>query len=359
MKFIDEYREKKYIDELKLILNEFNFEREINIMEVCGTHTHSIHKFGIHKILPKNVNHISGPGCPVCVTPTSYIDTAIKLSNIEGNVIVSFGDMIRVPGSKSSLEKEKSKGRDIRIVYSPLDTLNFAKREKEKNFIFLAVGFETTAPSIAATIEEADKENLKNFFILCGNKTLPNALRALIESDSKIDGFILPGHVSTVVGSDEYEFLVEDYNIPCAIAGFEPFDIILGYISILKQINNKETFIANTYLRSVRREGNPLAKFYLRKYFYEVDSEWRGLGIIKNSGLVLKKEYKKFDALEFFKLEFEDVEERTGCMCGDVLKGKVKPTECPLYSNVCIPENPVGPCMISSEGTCAAYYKYG
>ncbi len=359
MKFLDEFRETKVLNDLGKHLKNFSFEREINIMEVCGTHTHSIHRFGIHKLLPKNVNHISGPGCPVCVTPISYIDTAIRLLEVENNVIVTFGDMVRVPGSFSSLEKEKANGRDIRIVYSPLETLNYAMKEKNKNFIFLAVGFETTVPSIAGTIEEAEKRELENFYILCGNKTLPNALRALIESENYISAFLLPGHVSTVVGSDEYEFIVKEYNIPCAISGFEPFDIIIGYISILNQIKNNNFFLANTYIRSVKKEGNRLAKEYIKKFFDEEDSEWRGIGIIRNSGLRLKEEYKKYDALTRFNIKVENVQDNPSCRCGDVLKGKIKPTDCLLFRVVCSPENPIGPCMVSSEGTCAAYFKYG
>lgn len=359
MKFVDEYREPQILNDIIKNIKEFSFSNTINIMEVCGTHTHSIHKFGIHKLLPENVNHISGPGCPVCVTPISYIDKAIKLSDIKNNVIVTFGDMIKVPGSFSSLEKQKANGKDIKVVYSPLDTLNFAKNEKNKNFIFLAVGFETTAPLIAATIEEAEKNKIDNFFILCGNKTLPNALRTLIESENKITAFLLPGHVATVVGINEYEFLIKEYNIPCSISGFEPLDILLGYLSILEQIRNKKSFISNTYIRSVKQEGNPIAKSYIKKYFNEIDTEWRGIGIIKKSGLTLKDEYKDFDAETRFKIEIEESLEIQGCRCGDVLTGKIKPIDCPFFSKACVPENPIGPCMVSSEGTCAAYYKYG
>ncbi len=359
MKYIDEYREQKLINDILNDLKNFSFDSEINIMEVCGTHTHSIHKFGIHKLLPENVNHISGPGCPVCVTPTSFIDAAIKLLQIDNNVVVSFGDMIKVPGSFSSLEKEKANGKDVRIVYSPLDTLKFCINEKDKNFIFLAVGFETTVPSIAATIEEAINNNIKNFFILPGNKTLPNALRILIESENKISGFLLPGHVATIVGSDEYEFLVRDYNLPCAISGFEPVDIILGYIAILKQIKEKKYLIANTYIRSVKPEGNIIAKNFIKKYFEQVDSEWRGIGIIKDSGLKLRDEFKIFDATIRFNIQFEKSYDNEYCRCGEVLQGKIKPRQCPLYSKICTPDNPVGPCMVSNEGTCSAYFKYG
>ena len=360
MKFVDEFRDSTVIRELVEKLQNFSFTTPVNIMEVCGTHTVSIHRFGLHRVLPENVKHVSGPGCPVCVTPNEYLDTAIALARMDGFVITTFGDMMRVPGSRSSLEKENASGADIRVVYSPMDALKMAESEKDRTFVFLAVGFETTAPGIAATVKEAKKIGLKNFYILPGNKTMPQALKALIDDpEVKIDGFLLPGHVSTIVGSNEYRFIPEDYGIPCAVSGFEPADILMGFISILKQIEEGRPSVENTYLRSVRPEGNIVAKAIMKEVFVPCDSEWRGIGVIPDSGLDLAPDYMDFDIRRKVKIEIEEPVEYSGCRCGDVLKGLVLPPECPLFGKVCTPENPVGACMVSSEGSCSAYYKYG
>ncbi len=360
MKFVDEFRDSTVIRELVEKLQNFSFTAPVNIMEVCGTHTVSIHRFGLHRVLPENVKHVSGPGCPVCVTPNEYLDMAIALARMDGFVITTFGDMMRVPGSRSSLEKENASGADIRVVYSPMDALKMAENEKDRTFVFLAVGFETTAPGIAATVKEAKKLGLKNFYILPGNKTMPQALKALIDDpEVKIDGFLLPGHVSTIVGSNEYRFIPEDYGIPCAVSGFEPADILMGFISILKQIVEARPSVENTYLRSVRPEGNIVAKAIMKEVFVPCDSEWRGIGVIPDSGLDLAPDYMHFDIRRKVKIEIEEPVEYPGCRCGDVLKGLVLPPECPLFGKVCTPENPVGACMVSSEGSCSAYYKYG
>ncbi len=360
MKFVDEFRDSTVIRELVEKLQNFSFATPVNIMEVCGTHTVSIHRFGLHRVLPENVKHVSGPGCPVCVTPNEYLDMAIALARMEGFVITTFGDMMRVPGSRSSLEKENASGADIRVVYSPMDALKMAENEKDRTFVFLAVGFETTAPGIAATVKEAKKLGLKNFYILPGNKTMPQALKALIDDpEVKIDGFLLPGHVSTIVGSNEYRFIPEDYGIPCAVSGFEPADILMGFISILKQIVEGRPSVENTYLRSVRPEGNIVAKAIMKEVFVPCDSEWRGIGVIPDSGLDLAPDYMDFDIRRKVEIEIEEPVEYPGCRCGEVLKGLVLPPECPLFGKVCTPENPVGACMVSSEGSCSAYYKYG
>ncbi len=359
MKYIDEFRDAEILRDWGRKISLIKVSKSINLMEVCGTHTVSIHRFGLHKLLPENVKHISGPGCPVCVTPNRYIDEAIELSKMEDITIVTFGDMVRVPGSRSSLEKEKAEGADIKVVYSPLDSLKIAE-ETEKKVIFLAVGFETTAPTIAATVAEARKRNIRNFFILPGNKTMPNAMRSLLKDrDIKIDGFLLPGHVTTITGFREYEFIPRDFGVACAVSGFEPADIMLAFNSLINQIKTESPKVENVYQRSVKRDGNPYAKVYIERVFEPINSEWRGLGEIEHSGLGLKDEFKSFDIRNAVKIDIPDPFEHPGCRCGDVLKGKINPSDCPLFGDPCTPDNPIGPCMVSSEGSCSAYYKYG
>ncbi len=360
MKYIDEFRDPDFVRELKRKIEEIAPSVPIKIMEVCGTHTMSIRRFGLQFLLPQNVELISGPGCPVCVTPNRYIDTAIALSQNRNVIISTFGDMVRVPGSRSSLEREKSKGANVAVVYSPYDSLRIAESHPDKKVVFLAVGFETTAPLIAATILEAEKRNIKNFFILPGNKLVPPALSLLLEDkEIGISGFLLPGHVSTVIGTEPYKFIAEEYGVPCAVAGFEPVDILQGIYLILNDMAAGKATVRNAYTRAVRREGNPRAIEIMKKVFREENSEWRGIGSIEKSGLVPKNEFAEFDIRNHVKVEIEEPRENPLCRCGDVLKGKAKPPDCPLFKKACTPENPYGPCMVSSEGTCAAYYKYG
>lgn len=361
MKYIDEYRDSGLAKEIveKIYSEVKNYNSEIKIMEVCGTHTMAIGKFGIRRILPENIKLLSGPGCPVCVTPQSYIDKAIAFSQIENVKIATFGDMFKVPGSYSSLEKEKSTGKDVEIVYSPMDALNIAKENKDKKVIFLAIGFETTSPAVAMTLKNAYQENVKNFFIFSGHKLIPPAMEALLKGRVEINGFICPGHVSTIIGSEPYEFIPENYGIPCVITGFELLDILYAIYLIVRNICRKEKpGVEIEYRRSVKREGNLKAKMVMEEVFEVYDSKWRGLGIIPLSGLKLREKFWEYDAERVFDVKVNETKENENCICGEILKGLKTPKDCKLYRKVCNPENPVGPCMVSSEGACAAYYKY-
>ena len=357
MELVREFRDSSRVNILKEKLEGFAFKNKVKIMEVCGTHTMQIHRFGIHQMLPENVKLISGPGCPVCVTENSYIDHAIELARA-GFTITTFGDMIRVPGSYSSLEKVRAEGGDVHVVYSPMDSLELAQRSG-KEVIFLAIGFETTAPTIGATVQKAKELELENFSILAGNKLVPPALKVLVEDRNLgVNGFLLPGHVSVIIGMRPYEFITE-YGVPGVISGFEPVDIISSIVLLLEMIEKGEARIINNYKRAVRDGGNPTAQRIIQEVFEPVDSEWRGLGWMEGSGLGLREEYSEFDAEKRFQVDVPPPREHPGCRCGDVLKGIINPPECPLFGKVCTPENPVGPCMVSSEGSCSAWYKYG
>ncbi len=327
-------------------------------MEVCGTHTMAIFRNGIKKMLPANINLISGPGCPVCVTPIRYIDEIIALSRKNDFIITTFGDMIRVPGSTSTLEKEKANGADIRVVYSTLDALEVARNNPSKKVVFMGVGFETTSPTIASAILKAEEEKIGNFFVLSVGKIIPPAMQALLESgEVNIDGFICPGHVSTIIGSRPYNFIATQYGISCVISGFEPLDILQTIFMLVKQIEENKAEIEIQYQRVVKPEGNKIALEKVSRVFKVVDSEWRGIGKIPLSGLEIREKYKQFNARKFNVL-VEKTKEFNGCRCGEVLRGIIAPPECPLFREVCTPEDPKGACMVSSEGTCAAYYKY-
>jgi len=358
MKFIDEYRNKKLVTAMLEKINSLNFNFIPTLMEVCGTHTMAIFRNGIPKLLSGKVNLISGPGCPVCVSPNNYIDRAIALSKNPNHIIITFGDMMRVPGSTSSLEKAKASGGDIRIVYSPLDAMKIVSENRNKKVIFLGVGFETTAPTIAMTILEAKKHNLKNFSVLTSLKTIPPAMKALVESgDLNIDGFICPGHVSVIIGAKTYEFITRDYKIPCVVIGFEPLDIFQGVYMLLKQIVQSEAKVEIQYNRAVNYNGNIKAQKIMNEVFEVSDAEWRGIGSIKESGLKINNKYQEFDAINI-KVDVEPNKKAKGCICGDVLKGIKRPSDCKLFRKVCNPMNPIGACMVSTEGTCSAYYKY-
>lgn len=358
MKFVKEFRNPKSIKKLIKEINEL-VQEEISIMEVCGTHTMAIFKSGIRELLPSKLKLISGPGCPVCVTPQSYIDTAIQLLKREDIIITTFGDMIKVPGKDSSLRKEKALGRDIRMVYSPLDSLKIAEENPDKEVVFLGVGFETTAPTIALSVKLAHKKNIKNYSVLQSIKTMPNTMKQLILDDEvKINGFICPGHVSSVIGVKPFEFLAKDFNIPSVVAGFESGDIAIALYKIIKMINEKEYNVKNVYGRLVNYEGNSKALEIIDEVFQKTDSNWRGLGTIKNTGLRLKSNYSLYDAEEKLNLKMVDTQPNKECICGDILKGKKIPLDCKLFGKACNPINPIGACMVSEEGTCAAYYKY-
>ncbi len=329
-------------------------------MEVCGTHTVAISRFGIRRALPKNITLLSGPGCPVCVTPNEEIDWAIALSQQKDVVLATFGDMMKVPGSSSSLSKEKANGADIKVCYSTLDALQIAEKNPEKKVVFFGVGFETTAPSVAHSIISAQKKNLKNYFVYSAHKTVPEALRALANlGELKLEGFILPGHVSSIIGSEPYEFIPAETGLACVISGFEPIDILDSLLCLIKQVNNNNPQVENNYRRVVKKEGNKVALSVMREVFEVADSNWRGIGVIPGTGLKINERFADFDAQKAFaKIEVEPTKEAKGCRCGDVLRGVLFPYQCPLFARGCTPESPVGPCMVSSEGSCAAYYRY-
>ena len=368
MKYIDEFRNNKVITAL---INEINHtlatvDSQITLMEVCGTHTMAISRYGIRNILPeKKIRLISGPGCPVCVTSNEYIDKSIKYAQQKDVIITTFGDMYRVPGSnRISLEKLKLKSSspvDIRIVYSPLESLSIAESNKNKTVIFLSVGFETTTPAIAATVMEAKSRKLANWFILAGNKTIPNAMKLLLDTNEiDISGFICPGHVSTIIGSAPYNFIAKKYKIPCVITGFEPVDILEGILMLLNQITSSVPKIEIQYHRSVKPEGNKKAVKIMNTVFKKTDSLWRGIGNIPGTGMKLTEKYSQFNIETCMPVQLPKTtpEQNKGCICGEILRGVKLPNQCRLFRKTCTPENPVGGCMVSSEGTCAAYFKY-
>lgn len=361
VKYIDEYHDKQIISRIVKMINKIELPKRIKIMEVCGTHTMSIRKHGIKSLLPDQIELISGPGCPVCVTPESYINHAISLAKKKNVIITTFADLMRVPGKFGSLQEEKSRGGDIRIVYSPLEAVEIARKTPEKEVIFLAVGFETTIPTIALSVKKANSLGLNNFYLLQSLKTMPPVLKQLLsDKEVEIDGFILPGHVSTVIGSNAFAFLSKDYNIPGIVAGFEPADIIMAIYRLSKILIKNNAVVENLYNRLVKEHGNRSALAVIDEIFGPEDSYWRGLGIVKNSGLRLKNEYLKFAVETKIKFNYKQdhYENNNQCICGDILKGKKKPTDCKLFSRSCTPSRPLGPCMVSQEGTCAAYYNY-
>lgn len=358
MKYFDEYRNKKLIKRLITEIKKIEIDR-INLMEVCGTHTVAIFKNGIRRLLPKNINLISGPGCPVCVTAQIDINRIITLARKKNVIIATFGDIMRIPGSEGSLEKEKASGADIRIIYSPSEALKIAQKNKNKEIILLAVGFETTAPLVAWVIKDVKRKKIRNFSIYCSHKIIPPAIKAILETkEVRLDGFILPGHVSCIIGSQAYEFIPQDYKVACVISGFEPVDILESILFLLKQINQKKPRVQIQYKRAVQPLGNILAQKILKQVFIETDCFWRGLGTIPGSGYKLQQRYLDFDAKKKFKLKNVISSESKNCLCGEILRGIKKPSECKLFAKICQPENPYGPCMVSSEGSCAVWYKY-
>ena len=337
--------------------------RPLNLMEVCGTHTMSIGRYGFRSVMPAGLTLLSGPGCPVCVTANEDIDRAIALACVPGVTVTTFGDMMRVPGSATTLAAEKAAGADVRMVYSPTDALDLAEREPARQVAFIAVGFETTAPAIAATVLEAEARSLANFTVFCAHKTTPPALRAIADDpETRIDGFILPGHVSTITGLAPYRFLVEEFGIPGVVTGFEPVDILASVELLCRMAARGEARIENAYQRGVAQNGNPVARALVDQVFEPCDAVWRGLGTLPASGLALREKFAGFDARRRFAAELDELtvptREPAGCRCGDVLRGAIAPSGCPLFGRVCTPEHPVGPCMVSSEGSCAAYFRY-
>ncbi|PSM51406.1 hydrogenase expression/formation protein HypD [Campylobacter blaseri] len=358
MDLINDFRDKDLIFSLSNLIQKKS-KKPLNIMEICGGHTHSIMKFGIHKLVGKNINFIHGPGCPVCVMPRSKIDAAIKLASMDNVIFTTLADMLRVPGSTSTLQKARSQGHDIRALYSPLDVIQIAKDNPDKKVIFFAIGFETTTPMTAVVVEKAIELGLKNLFFHINHVTVPAPVRALMNDENvKIDAFLGPSHVSVITGSKIYESIANDYKKPIAISGFEPVDILDGILNLVEQGENETYKVYNQYKRAVKLEGNLKAKELIDKYFKICDFEFRGLGNIPNGGVDLKDKYSYLNAKFVFDCNVESKKESKACICGEILKGRAKPYDCKIFSKVCNPQNPIGSCMVSSEGACAAYYKY-
>jgi len=362
MNYQDEFRQKELVQGLAERIRRLvsGCGRSMTFMEVCGTHTMAIYRFGLRAMLPPEIRLISGPGCPVCVTPNDYLDRAIAICRLPEVITVTFGDMMRVPGSSSSLMEERAKGADIRIVYSPLDAVAIAARNQDRKVVFLGVGFETTAPTVAGSILAAEARGLTNYFVLASHKTIPIPMQVLAsDPEIGIDGYICPAHVSAIIGADAYRPLAEIYHTPCVITGFEPADMLQGILMLAGQVLSGESMVEIQYSRVVRPEGNLKAQAILEKMFIPSDVAWRGVGVIPGSGLSLREEYSRFDAEKMLPVEVEPTKEHPGCSCGEILKGKMAPQECALFGKSCTPENPVGACMVSSEGSCAAAYRYG
>ena len=361
MKYVDEYRDPELARSISADIATLSGGRPLKIMEVCGGHTHTIYKHGIEDVLPRNVDLIHGPGCPVCVLPMGRVDDAIAIARTDGVIFTTFGDMMRVPGSKGSLLDVKADGADVRFVYSPLDALKLARQNPQREVVFFAIGFETTAPSTAITLQRARAEGIKNFSVFCNHVMIIPAMKAILDSpDLRLDGFIGPGHCSMVIGMRPYTFVARDHRKPVVISGFEPLDIIQSVSMIVKQIVEGRAEVENQYGRVVRPEGNVKAlevmaqTMELRPFF-----EWRGLGFITHSALKLRQEYAEWDAELRFEVPGIRVADPKACQCGEVLKGVIKPWECKVFGTACTPETPIGTCMVSSEGACAAYFNYG
>jgi len=358
MKYLDEYRDAELAQKLAREIHRVT-TRPWVIMEICGGQTHAIVKFGIDELLPKDITLVHGPGCPVCVTPLEVIDKAIEIAARPGVILTSFGDMLRVPGSETDLLSMKARGSDVRIVYSPLDALKVAEENPTREVVFFGVGFETTAPATAMAVFQASQKGLRNFSMLISHVLVPPAIEALMSSpDCRVQGFLAAGHVCAVVGYEEYLPLAKTYRIPIVVTGFEPLDILQGILMTILQLEEGRTEVENQYARAVRREGNQPAQELVRKVFKIVHRKWRGIGEIARSGLGLANAYAAFDAEKKFGLSNHSVEEPKECLSGLVLQGLKKPPGCPAFAKKCTPEHPLGATMVSSEGACAAYYRY-
>lgn len=361
----DGFRDPKTIKALKKLIDQEaqKLNRDINIMEVCGGHTHTIMKYGLPQLLPSNINFVHGPGCPVCVMPKERIDHAYILSLQEDVILVTLGDMIKVPGSRGSLQDARSKGADVRFVYSPLDTIKIANENPNKKIIFFAIGFETTTPMTAALLEHVTKSKIKNILFHINHITVPEPMRALLDSsDCKIDAFIGPSHVSVITGSKIYEEFVVDYKKPVVVSGFEPVDVMQSILSIIKQFNENRCDLELQYSRAVTYDGNLRAQELNNKFFTKAEQfRWRGLGDIKDSSYKLRDEYASIDAEIIYKdiLPNEKIDDHKLCICGSIMRGVAKPNDCKVFGTACKPSSPLGSCMVSSEGACSAYYKYG
>ena len=359
MRYIDEYRDPALARRMLQRVTRMS-TRPVQFMEFCGGHTHAILKYGLRRLLPETIRLRSGPGCPVCVTAAADLDRAIALAGVPNVILTTFGDMVRVPGSRSTLQDARAHGADVRIVYSPLDALAIAQNNPDRPVVFLGVGFETTAPGIAATVLQADAQGIENYYLHSLHKLTLPAMRAILQSDDvRLDGVIGPGHVSAITGSEMWRPLPTEYAMPCAVAGFEPLDILRAVSYLVEMAEGNAPDVRNAYGRGVSAEGNRVAMQTMFRVFAPAKAEWRGLGRLPASGLALRENYAHFDALRAFPVEIEPAIEPRGCRCGDVVRGVVEPTECPLFRTACTPSNPLGPCMVSAEGACAAYYRYG
>lgn len=363
MKFVDEFRDQALVQDLARrlgVLAAFT-ENPATVMEVCGTHTMAAARFGLKSLLPPAVVLISGPGCPVCVTDQSDLDAFLALGSEPHVVLVSFGDMLRVPGTHTSLEGLRAQGAEVRVVYSPLDAVELARQTPDNHLVFFGVGFETTMPATALAIQTATRDGLDNFSVCCVHKTMPAALRALLSSgEVRVSGLLCPGHVTTIIGTRAFDFIPAEFDLPCAVTGFEPVDMLLGIESLLRQMKAGHAFVDNVYTRAVSVPANPQARELLAAVFAPDDAAWRGLGVIPGSGVRIREPFARFDA----RVRFPQVWERltppppSPCRCGEILRGVMRPVSCPLFAQGCTPAQPLGPCMVSTEGACAAAYRY-
>lgn len=368
MKYVDEFRDPEAAKKLLRAIeaNAAKLEKPIALMEVCGGHTHTIYRYGLENLLPENIELVHGPGCPVCVIPMGRVDDALWLAAQDDVILTTFGDMMRVPGSDGSLLDARAKGADVRFVYSPLDALKLAEENPDKHVVFFAVGFETTAPSTAVTLEAARRKAIPNFSVFSNHVTIEPPLRAIVDGgETEVDGFIGPGHVATVVGTKAFDFLPGEFGMPCVVAGFEPLDILQAVAMLVEQfvsgdVAEGRATVGNQYARVVRPEGNPAAEALLDRVFTVRDRfEWRGLGWLDDSGLGIADEYAQWDAEKRFTVPGALIPDPVACECGSVLTGRIKPWECRVFGTACTPDTPIGTCMVSPEGACAAYYNFG
>ncbi len=359
MKYLDEYRDSHLVQGIVQRIHRHS-RRKVRFMEFCGSHTTSIMKNGLRQLLPPNIRMVSGPGCPVCVTDNADLDKAIALAGVPGVVLLTFGDMMKVPGSRSSLEKARAEGADVRIVYSALNALQIARDTPWRPVVLVGIGFETTAPTIAASLLQAQHEGIENYFVLSLHKVCPPAIQSLLELEGvQLQGLICPGHVSAITGSLAWDFVADRYHVPCVVAGFEPMDILQSINMLVEQVERGESKVEIAYRRGVRREGNPKALELMDMVFEPSEARWRGLGVVPGSGLALREAFARFDAGLVFDIDAGPTMSPAGCICGAILMGVKAPPECRLFGKACTPAAPVGPCMVSSEGSCSAYYLYG
>jgi hydrogenase expression/formation protein HypD len=359
LKYITEFRSSELGEGLVSRIQQRS-RKPARFMEFCGGHTVTIFRYGIRQLLPPTIEMVSGPGCPICVTANADLDRAIALAKIPGVIIATFGDMLKVPGSYSSLERAKAEGAEVQTVYSALNALDIAQANPKKSVVFLGIGFETTAPTIAASILQAEEKGIRNYYVFSLHKVCPPVIKALLDSgEVELQGLVCPGHVSAVIGSHPWEFIAKEYGIPCVISGFEPLDILQCVEMLVEQVEKGESRVEIAYKRGVKPEGNQMALKLMEQVFEPAPARWRGMGEIPQSGLKIKPEYKSFDAEAKFDIKTEPAVEHKGCICGEVLRGVKTPADCQLFAKACTPGNPVGPCMVSAEGSCSAYYLYG